>query len=103
MQLKPLLKQTQQRVMTITHKAFLRSLAPLERHYLVSIDSVQTNISISNDRLEVLISLAPEYIRKIANLRLTTTEVDFHVTGSSEAEIEAFWKRFELSFRRGGG
>ena len=89
--------------MTITHTAFLRSLNPLERHYQVVIDNDQKHIQIINGTQHVLITLAPEYYRKLANLRLVTTEVEFLLTGFCGPDLALFWSRFDLCFRRGGG
>ena len=95
--------QTDKRVMTITHKAFLRSLRPLERHYQVDIDDDLHNILISDGSGEARIGLGSQNIRKIANLRLPTIEVEFVLEGFDDNELPLFWSRFDLCFRRGGG
>ena len=89
--------------MTITHAEFLRSLRPLERHYQVEINDGRQHIVISGGSGQVQISLGPQYIRQLANLRLPTMEVELIFTGVGDSELELFWSRFDLCFRRGGG
>ena len=96
-------EQSTTRVMTITHGEFLRSLRPLERHYRIEINDSRQHIVISGDSGQVQINLGDQYIRKLANLRLPTIEVDLVFTGLGDSELELFWSRFDLCFRRGGG
>jgi hypothetical protein len=95
--------QTHRRVMTITHREFLRSLGPLERHYQIDINDDLHNIVITVGSGEVRIGLGPQNVRKIANLRLPTIDVEFTLSGLNDAEVDLFWSRFDLCFRRGGG
>lgn len=49
------------------------------------------------------IKLGVEGERRIANLALPRTLVEFCFDGYSDAHVEAFLQRFDRSFRRGGG
>lgn len=89
--------------MTITHAEFLRSLRPLERHYQIEITDDATHIVITNGTGQVHIKLKPQKTRKLANLRLPSTEVELMFKGFDDLELERFWSRFDLCFRRGGG
>lgn len=89
--------------MTITHAEFLRSLRPLKRHYQIKISDDPPHIFIADGTGQVHISLGPQDIQKLANLRLPSTEVELTLKGFKDLELEVFWSRFELCFRRGGG
>jgi len=52
-------------------------------------------------RLEV--TLGPEGERKIALLRIPVTRVTLTFSGYSEDEIDAAVKRFDMTFKKGGG
>ena len=49
------------------------------------------------------IRLNAEGERRIANLALPRTIVEFRFEGYTDALVEAFLQRFDRSFRRGGG
>lgn len=99
--------------MTITHAEFLRSLHPLKQHYhietsddppcIVVVDGTGCDQS-GCDRLpQVRIDLGPQASRQLGSLQLPMTEVKLTFQGFSRIELELFWTRFDLSFRRGGG
>lgn len=99
--------------MTITHAEFLRSLHPLKQHYQIETSDDPTCIVIvdrsgrvrsGSDRLrQVRIDLGPQASRQLGSLQLPTTEVKLTLQGFSRIELDLFWTRFDLSFRRGGG
>lgn len=94
--------------MTITHAEFLRSLHPLKQYYQIETSDDPTCIVIvdrsGSDRLrQVRIDLGPQASRQLGSLQLPTTEVKLTLQGFSRIELDLFWTRFDLSFRRGGG
>ncbi len=114
--------------MTITHAEFLRSLLPLKRHYQIETSGDPPCILIvdgsgrarsGRDRSgcdqsgcdqsgcvrlrQVRIDLGPQASRQLGSLQLPTIEVKLSLQGFSRIELDLFWTRFDLSFRRGGG
>ena len=87
--------------MGLTHAEFFRDLpAALEyRDYTVVGDHVQIPLG---DRV-VAIELGAQRARTIASLTLPYTEVSFEFDGFTDAELEQFMHRFDLTFQRGGG
>jgi len=94
---------TTQRVMTISHGEFLRSLQPLGRDYPFHIDEQGRHIQLTmgTNRIEIL--LGEERSKRLGALTLPETTVDFHFHGFEADDVERFFFRFDLCFRRGGG
>lgn len=60
-------------------------------------------ITIRGEGRQVVIRLSPERERRLAALRLPVTVLDFRFAGYSREEVDAFMKRFDRCFQRGGG
>ena len=89
------------REMGVDHRDFFRLLprAMGDHPYEVEGDAVRAELGGGT----LLIELGPERVRRIALLALPFTEVSFTFRDTDEAGREAFTRRFELAFRRGGG
>lgn len=89
------------REMGVDHRDFFRMLprAMGDHPYEASERAVDARVGGGTLRIE----LGEERVRRIALLALPFTEVSFTFRDTSEAEREAFTRRFELAFRRGGG
>jgi hypothetical protein len=94
---------TIQRIMSISHGEFLRSLKPLGKHYPYRIDDMGRMIHLSDEARTIEIRLGTEGRRRLGALELPETAVEFHFHGFEAEEIERFFFRFDLCFRRGGG
>jgi hypothetical protein len=92
---------TLRREMGMSHAEFFRSLPAAMGEQAFSICG--STVTAENGSRRLIISLAPEQERRIALLRLPVTWVIFDFTGYSEAEVEAFMRRFERHYQRGGG
>ena len=92
-----------QRVMSISHAEFLRSLKPLGRYYLYHIDERGLKIQFVEDNRRIEIRLGEERQKRLGVLILPETTVDFHFYASNPQDIARFFFRFDLCFRRGGG
>jgi len=94
---------TIQQVMTISHGEFLRSLQPLGRDYPYRIDAQGRHIQMTMGDSRIEIFLGEERSKRLGALTLPETTVDFHFHGIETKDIEKFFFRFDLCFRRGGG
>lgn len=94
---------TTQRVMTITHAEFLRSLQPLGRDYPYTLNEQGRHILLSQGERRIEIQLGEERSKRLGALNLPETTVDFSFHGFGPQEMERFFFRFDLCFRRGGG
>ena len=95
------------REMGITHRAFLRTLnGAVEGRTFTTTDGGGTEVStatIADGDKEIRIHLAPQWVRRIATIKMPVTDVTFEFDGHTQAEAEAVMARFEIFFRRGGG
>ncbi len=80
------------------HRIFPRVAGDTPRHLSGNVVSL-TEFEGGTLRIE----LEPEGVRRIANLTLPRTILKFRFDGYAQSEIDAFMRRFERSFRRGGG
>ncbi len=94
---------TLQRVMTISHAEFLRTLEQFGRHRPYRLEEAGRRIVLAQAQSEVTIELGDEETRRLGALVLPQTRVAFRFAGLSPSEIEGFLERFDLCFRRGGG
>ncbi|MGD8909918.1 MAG: hypothetical protein PVI92_11295 [Chromatiales bacterium] len=94
---------TIQRIMSISHDEFLRNLKPLGKHYPYRIDRRGRRIHLSIEDRTIEIRLGTEGYRRLGALELPETAVEFHFHNFEVQEIERFFFRFDLCFRRGGG
>lgn len=89
------------REMGITHKEFLRSLAPAVAPATFTVAG--RTISVIGAPGKVEITLSEERERRIALLRLPVVDVDIELTGFAPEALERFLTRFDRAFQRGGG
>ena len=87
--------------MGLTHEEFFRELPAALAHREFVAETGR--VSVDLDRGSLVMTLGGEQVRQIAALRLPYTVVEFAFEGVEEAEREAFMRRFDLGFRRGGG
>ena len=87
--------------MSISHAEFFRSLA----HLLAGEDFVlrEDGATIRREQGIVHIRLGPEGQRRLGNFALPRTLVEIAFEGCPDHEARAFLKRFDDTFRRGGG
>jgi len=87
--------------MSISHAEFFRSLA----HLLAGQDFVlrDDGATIRWGQGIVDIRLGPEGQRRLGNFALPRTRVEISFEGCPDDEARAFLKRFDDTFRRGGG
>lgn len=94
---------TRRRVMSISHSEFLHSLKPFGRYYPYRIDAQGQHIKLTDGDRQVEIRLGKERQNRLGALTLPVMDVDFHFHAFDPPEIERFFHRFDLCFRRGGG
>jgi hypothetical protein len=94
---------TEVRDMSITHANFIRSMKPLKKYYDYIIDEKNMRIIINDESRQVQLNLGPEKKRHLGSFWLPKVDVEFVFSNYNKSELEIFWQRFELSFRRGGG
>ena len=87
--------------MSITHNEFFRLLPRAVNNAAVVRQGNQVNITTSTGL--VIITLAPETIRKLAILEFPVTEVTIEFSGFSAPERAFFLSRFDLAYQKGGG
>ena len=95
--------QTHTRVMAISHAEFRRSLLPLKKYYQYTIDDDAKLIVISDEQRLVKIRLGRESHTRLGSLQMPSTHVTLTLSGFTPPELDVFWSRFDLCFRRGGG
>lgn len=91
------------RIMSISHAEFLRSFKPLGRYYPYRIDDSRRQIQLKDRERRIEIRLGAEQRRHLGALCLPETTVEFQFHAFERNEIERFFARFDLCFRRGGG
>jgi hypothetical protein len=84
-----------------THAEFFRMLAAALAHRRHTV--TDGRVVVAEGRRCVEIRLGPEGERRLGLLRLPVTRVEFVFDGYARSEIEAFMRRFDLAFQRGGG
>ncbi len=89
------------REMSITHKEFLR-LLPLAVQG-ASVSRRDNRLTIKTTAGRVTITLAPETTRQLGLLEFPVTTVTMEFHDCNPSEQEAFLKRFDLAYQRGGG
>ncbi|MEQ8663575.1 MAG: hypothetical protein RLW62_22385 [Gammaproteobacteria bacterium] len=90
------------REMGISHADFRRIFPRLLDDAAASVDGTGAHASWPDGRL-LTVRLSPERERRIALLRLPTTDLEFEFRGFSPAACEAFLGRFDRAFQKGGG
>ena len=89
------------REMSITHKEFLRSLAPAVAPATFTVQG--RSISVIGAPGKVEITLSEERERRIALLRLPVVDVGIELTGFEPEALKRFLTQFDRAFQRGGG
>ncbi len=89
------------RDMGITHDDFFRLLAKALAQYPYQISMPDIYVELPAGTLTIC--LGDESVRKIAALSLPMTQIAFTFEGVTDQTIELFFKRFDLSYHRGGG
>ena len=89
------------REMGITRNDFLRTLPAAVGGRSIALDGDRISI-VEGDR-HIAIDLSKERTRVLAALTIPTVRVHFTFVDYSAHEVDEFMRRFELSFRRGGG
>lgn len=95
------------REMGITHRAFIRTLkGAVEGRTYTVVDGagICASCAVINDGpRQIRIHLAPQWVRRIASIKMPVTDVTFEFDGHTQVEADAIMARFEIFFRRGGG
>lgn len=89
------------REMSITHKEFLRSLAPAVAPATFTVQG--RSISVIGAPGKVEITLSKERERRIALLRLPVVDVAIELSGFEPDALDRFLAQFDRAFQRGGG
>lgn len=89
------------REMSITHKEFLRSLAPAVAPATFTVQG--RSISVIGAPGKVEITLSEERERRIALLRLPVVDVAIELSGFAPDALDRFLAQFDRAFQRGGG
>ena len=89
------------REMGITHKEFLRSLAPAVAPATFTVEG--RTISVLGAPGKVEITLSEERERRIALLRLPVVDVEIALSGFEPDALDRFLVQFDRAFQRGGG
>ncbi len=89
------------REMGITHKEFLRSLAPAVAPATFTVEG--RTISVLGAPGKVEITLSEERERRIALLRLPVVDVEIALSGFEPDALDRFLAQFDRAFQRGGG
>jgi hypothetical protein len=87
--------------MNITQAEFERLLPAAVDHAPVRTGAGEYAGSTAGGRWRI--RLGPARERTIGSMRLPLRVVEIHVEGMSEAEADAFRRRFDLYFQKGGG
>lgn len=87
--------------MGLTHREFYRSFAIMAGECLwQATDDV---VTLDHPDGPVTIYLEPERRRTIARISMPATIVRFEFPTHNQAAVDAFMKRFDTHFKRGGG
>ena len=89
------------REMGITHKDFFRIFPMVAAGWAFRVNGRVITLTEAGRRLVIRLSEQSE--RRIAQLALPITRIEFEFDGFTEANRQEFMDRFDRSFRRGGG
>ena len=88
--------------MGLTYSDFFRSLSQLPGGWVHEIYSDGATLKYADGTIQI--SLGPQCERRLSTLvKIPFMEVIFNYVDLSEAEIDRFQSRFDLTFQRGGG
>lgn len=85
-----------------THAEFFKNLPPAIGHRDYTIEDNLVTVSFGEGR-SLTFELGPEQVRKIALLRMRYCVVTYTYYGFIDEHRQAFQKRFDLYFQKGGG
>ena len=95
-------EMTVRKEMGLTYSDFFRSLSQLPGGWVDETYSDGATLKYADGTIKV--SLGPQCERRLSALvKLPFIEVIFRYVDLSEAEIDRFQSRFDLTFHRGGG
>ena len=95
-------EMTVSKVMGLTYSEFFRSLSQLPGGWVYETYSDGATLKYADGTVKV--SLGPQCERRLSALvKIPFIEVIFRYVDLSEAEIDRFQSRFDLTFHRGGG
>lgn len=97
--MQPVIEYT--REMAGEHRDFFRILPKAMDGVPHEVDGTTVHARIGEGTLRI--EVGPERMRRIALLALPYAEVSFTFRGVPEARQQAFKRRFDLSYQRGGG
>jgi hypothetical protein len=89
------------REMTVSRTDFLRTLPSALNNTTYAISGDAIRVEWGNRRLQILLSR--ESSRRLGAVSLPVTQVEFIFSGCSEIEVQQFFERFDMCYRRGGG
>ena len=93
---------TVRKEMGLTYADFFRSLSQLPRGWVHETFSDGATLKYADGTIQI--SLGPQRERRLTELvKIPFIEVIFKFMDLSEAEIDRFQSRFDLTFQRGGG
>lgn len=88
--------------MGLTHREFYRSFAMMAGDWRWEASDNHV-VTVDHPDGPVTITLEPERRRKIALISMPSTIVRFEFAIHDQASVDAFMKRFDTHFKRGGG
>ena len=89
------------REMAVSRADFLRTLPSVLNKTMYSISGDEITAERGNRTLQI--SLSRESSRRLGAVSLPVTQVEFIFSGYSEIEVQQFFERFDMCYRRGGG
>ena len=90
-----------EREMGLTHREFFRTLPAAVGEQAYVVDGSTITVTLNTGRL--VITLAPESVRRIASARIPKTDVHFSFENVPADEKQSFLLYFDKRFQRGGG
>lgn len=100
----PVAEHTLQREMTISHREFHRLLpAAVPGYQINGAGTIAIRVQRPEHNQLLEIALGTERQRTLGALKLPVTDVRLRFSGFSETEFEAFLRRFDMAYQRGGG
>jgi hypothetical protein len=91
------------REMGISHSEFHRLLPAAAPGFQISGNGVEIRVANPQTGQLMEIVLGPERQRRLGMLALPVTDVRLRLSGFEQDQLQAFLKRFDLAYQRGGG
>jgi len=99
----PVADYSLRREMSISHADFHRLLPAAVPGYRITGSSTAIRVEQDDSGRLLDIVLSPQRQRRLGMLTLPVTDVELCFGGFDEASLQAFLRRFDLAFQRGGG